>query len=107
MVTMTRSLSIASFALFSLATTLAGQHHYKQTHLVSDIPGMAPVTDPHLVNPWGLSRSSGSPWWASENGTGVSTLYRAGSPLPRVLTIATADMNTSPPDHPTVQAFNA
>src|SRR5205807_4756149 len=106
MVTMTRSLSIASFALFSLATTLAGQQHYKQTNLVSDIPGMAAVTDTHLVNPWGLSRSSGSPWWASDNGTGVSTLYAAGSPVPLVVTISTGDMNTSPTGTPTGQVFN-
>jgi len=48
---------------------------YTQTNLVSDVAGMAAVTDPHLVNPWGLSRSSGSPWWVSDNGTGLSTLY--------------------------------
>jgi hypothetical protein len=28
---------------------------YVQTNLVSDIPGLATVTDPHLVNPWGVS----------------------------------------------------
>ena len=107
MVTMTRSLSIASFALFSIATTLAGQQHYKQTNLVSDIPGMAAVTDPHLVNPWGLSRSSGSPWWASDNGTGLATLYTGtGTPVPLVVTIPSGDMNSSPTGTPTGQVFN-
>ena len=48
---------------------------YLQTNLVSDISSKAPKTDPHLVNPWGLSRSAGSYWWASDEGTGVSTLY--------------------------------
>ena len=33
---------------------------YTQTNLVSDIAGMATFTDPHLVNPWGLSRSAAS-----------------------------------------------
>lgn len=33
--------------------------HYQQTNLVSDIMGMAPVTDPNLKNPWGLTRSPG------------------------------------------------
>jgi len=33
------------------------------------------MTDTHLVNPWGLSRSNGSYWWVSDNATGVSTLY--------------------------------
>lgn len=48
---------------------------YTQTSLVSDIPGMGTFTDAHLVNPWGLSRSANSYWWASDEATGVSTLY--------------------------------
>jgi uncharacterized protein (TIGR03118 family) len=54
---------------------LASAQHYMQTNLVSDIPGAAATHDPSLVNPWGLSRSSGSPWWVADNGAGVSTLY--------------------------------
>ncbi len=46
-----------------------------QTNLVSDLPGVAAVQDPHLVNPWGISESSGSPFWISDNNGGVSTLY--------------------------------
>jgi uncharacterized protein (TIGR03118 family) len=46
-----------------------------QTNLVSDLPGVAQVTDPNLVNPWGISESSGSPFWISDNNAGVSTLY--------------------------------
>ncbi len=30
---------------------------YRQTNLVSDIPGLARFTDSNLVNPWGLSQS--------------------------------------------------
>src|SRR4051794_14181393 len=106
MVSMTRTLSIASLGLFSLATTLAGQQHYKQTNLVSNIPGMATVTDPNLVNPWGLSRGTPTPWWASDNGTGVSTLYTGtGSPVPLVVTIPSGD-NSSPTGNPTGQVFN-
>jgi len=48
-----------------------------QTNLVSDLPGVAAVTDPNLVNPWGISESSGSPFWISDNNSGVSTLYQA------------------------------
>jgi uncharacterized protein (TIGR03118 family) len=62
--------------------------HYQQTNLVSDVPGLAAVTDPHLVNAWGLSRSAGSPWWVADNGTGVSTLYTgAGTVIPLVVTV--------------------
>src|SRR5262245_9684365 len=46
-----------------------------QTNLVSDLPGVAAVMDPNLVNPWGISESSGSPFWIADNGTGQSTLY--------------------------------
>ncbi len=46
-----------------------------QTNLVSDLPGVAMVTDPNLVNSWGISESSGSPFWISDNNAGVSTLY--------------------------------
>jgi uncharacterized protein (TIGR03118 family) len=46
-----------------------------QTNLVSDLPGVAAVQDPHLVNPWGISESSGSPFWIADNNAGVSTLY--------------------------------
>lgn len=28
---------------------------YTQTNLISDIPGLAEVTDPNLLNPWGLA----------------------------------------------------
>jgi uncharacterized protein (TIGR03118 family) len=48
-----------------------------QTNLVSDLPGVAAVTDPNLVNPWGISESGGSPFWVSDNGAGLSTLYQA------------------------------
>jgi uncharacterized protein (TIGR03118 family) len=54
-----------------------------QTDLVSDLPGVAQNTDSHLVNPWGISESTGSPFWISDNNAGVSTLYNsAGVPQP-------------------------
>src|SRR5438445_5011693 len=55
---------------------------FRQTNLVSDVPGLAPLTDPNLKNPWGLSSSSGSPLWVSDNNAGVTTLYNgAGQPV--------------------------
>jgi uncharacterized protein (TIGR03118 family) len=51
---------------------------YTQTNLVSDVPGWAEVTDPHLVNPWGASFLGASPLWVSDAGTGLSTLYAGG-----------------------------
>ena len=48
---------------------------YIQHNLVSDIAGMADFTDPHLVNPWGISESTGSPLWISNQGSATSTIY--------------------------------
>jgi uncharacterized protein (TIGR03118 family) len=47
-----------------------------QTNLVSDLPGVAQVEDPNLVNPWGIAESSSSPFWVSDNNAGVASLYR-------------------------------
>ena len=66
------AVSVLSLLLFPALTPA---QHYKQTNLVSDIMGMAPVNDPNLKNPWGLTRSSGSPWWIGNNNSGTSTLY--------------------------------
>ena len=70
---------------------------YLQTNLVSNIPGMAQVTDPNLRNPWGLSSSPpsssspASPIWAADNNGNVSTLYSiangAATPLGLVVQI--------------------
>src|SRR6516165_4319988 len=46
-----------------------------QTNLVSDIPGLATITDSALKNPWGVSHSSTSPFWVSNQGTSTATLY--------------------------------
>jgi uncharacterized protein (TIGR03118 family) len=46
-----------------------------QTNLVSDLPGVAAVQDPNLVNPWGISGGGAGPFWISDNNAGVSTLY--------------------------------
>ena len=44
---------------------------------------MADRTDANLVNPWGIARSGGSPWWVNDNGTGVSEVFdAAGNPFP-------------------------
>jgi uncharacterized protein (TIGR03118 family) len=58
---------------------------FRQVNLVSDVPGVAPLTDPDLVNAWGLSASPGtdqapgSPLWVSDNGTDKTTLYQGGA----------------------------
>jgi uncharacterized protein (TIGR03118 family) len=53
-------------------------NQYTQTNLISDIPGVARITDPNLVNPWGQSEIGGSPLWVADNNSKVSTLYTGG-----------------------------
>lgn len=60
-------------AVFGVVLPASAQ--YSQTNLVSNIPGLATITDPRLVNPWGLARSPTSPFWTSNQGTNSSTLY--------------------------------
>lgn len=68
-------------ALITLASTSSHARDfdrsdsYQQTNLVSDLPGVALLQDTNLVNAWGLSFSSTSPFWISDNGSGLSTLY--------------------------------
>jgi uncharacterized protein (TIGR03118 family) len=53
---------------------------YRQTNFISDIPGLAPVLDPLLVNPWGITSTSSSPFWVSNNGTSTTQLIRGDQP---------------------------
>jgi uncharacterized protein (TIGR03118 family) len=78
----TKRLLLALAILFGVAVVAAAplsaakRNAYAVTPLVSDQPGVAPNTDPNLVNAWGLAAGPTSPWWVSDNGTDLSTLYR-------------------------------
>ena len=48
---------------------------FVQVNLVSNIPGLATITDPKLVNPWGVAHNTTSPFWTSNQGTNTATLY--------------------------------
>jgi uncharacterized protein (TIGR03118 family) len=62
--------------------TAAPGGSYLQTNIVSDVKGTAPVTDPNLVNPWGIVSGANTPFWIADNNAGVSTLYTAtGAPF--------------------------
>jgi uncharacterized protein (TIGR03118 family) len=66
-------------------------HHFTgsefhQTNLVSDLASEgAVVTDPGLLNAWGLAFSATSPLWVSGNNSGLATIY----PIPAGGTTAT------------------
>jgi uncharacterized protein (TIGR03118 family) len=50
---------------------------FRQTNLVSDIPGLAAHTDARLQNPWGVSLSPDGLFRVDDNHTGLSTVYDA------------------------------
>jgi uncharacterized protein (TIGR03118 family) len=68
-------LKILTVPVLVALTITTASAQYQRTDLVSNQPGVAPNTDPHLVNAWGLVALPTSPWWVSDNGTGFSTLY--------------------------------
>ncbi|MGZ4326187.1 MAG: TIGR03118 family protein, partial [Solirubrobacteraceae bacterium] len=70
--------AVAVAAVVIPVATAADPPQYQQTNLISDIPGVARITDPNLVNPWGQSASPTSPLWVADNGADVSTLYTGG-----------------------------
>jgi uncharacterized protein (TIGR03118 family) len=96
---------LISGVIFGLSP-VANAQHYLQTNLVSDVPGLAQVTDPNLVNSWGIVHPPTGPWWVADNGTGVSTLYDgAGQANPLIVTIPPVP-GTPGPSTPTGVVFN-
>ena len=87
-----------------------GATPYVQHNLVSDVPGLADQTDANLVNPWGISMSSSSPFWVSNNHSGVTSVYDGtGKPAPAANPIVVkipVPPGGNPPAAPSGQVFN-
>ena len=101
--------AFVSFALgvFGFTASTAWADFYSQVNLVSDIPGLAALTDPALKNPWGISRSATSPFWVSDQGTNLATLYSVAANG----TVTKTNLNVAmppgaPPQGPTGQVNN-
>src|SRR4051812_46955966 len=52
---------------------------YLARNLMTDTAGAAAVTDPNLANAWGIAICGASPFWVCDGGTGLSTVYTAGT----------------------------
>jgi uncharacterized protein (TIGR03118 family) len=61
----------------STKTTTNANTKFAEIPLISDLAGKADVTDPKLVNPWGLAM--GKTLWVSNAGTGSATVYSGGA----------------------------
>jgi uncharacterized protein (TIGR03118 family) len=104
---------IGKVSLKDLVQSLAHHHPrmtFMQTNLVSDGSVSAANVDPNLVNPWGVAFSPTGPFWVSDNGMGVATIYD-GSGANVTVAGHTAITIASPPDQqgpsaPTGQVFN-
>jgi uncharacterized protein (TIGR03118 family) len=72
---------VVTITALSLSASRADADTFVQTNLVSDITGLAMVTDSNLVNPWGSSRLPTSPFWTSNQGTQTATLYAVTNTL--------------------------
>jgi len=100
----------ASVAFAVTTGAVCSGQHYTQTNLVSNADGAARVTDPQLINPWGMSRGPSSAWWVSDQRTGFSTVYNgAGAKRSLSIAIPPSDLNNKniPTGTPTGTTFNS
>jgi uncharacterized protein (TIGR03118 family) len=82
-------------AIFGFTAASHGQT-FTVTNLVTNDQAAHPaqITDPFLKNAWGITRSTGSPFWVSDNGAGVTTLYNVNPNT----NVTTKTVIGSPPD---------
>ena len=89
------------------AGVIAHAQNYTQTNLVANTASAgAAVVDPNLVNPWGLSRSASSPWWISDAGTGLSTLYNGSGAIQSLVVTIPKASPTAKTGSPSGVIFN-
>jgi hypothetical protein len=101
------------FGLLTLSLTSAGllpgtafAQKYQETNLVSNTSQSGVTTvDPDLVDCWGISRSSTGPWWVSDRGKGVATLYN-GTGAKQTLTVTIPQSGQNATGAPTGIVFN-
>jgi uncharacterized protein (TIGR03118 family) len=77
-----------------------------RTDIVSDLPG-ATVTDPTLVNAWGLAFNPMGAAWVNANGSGLSEVYNADGTRPIPAVTIPALPTATGPSSPTGLVFNS
>ena len=99
-----RVASITFSLLLAVGTARAGDV-YVQTNLVTNNQSLvtAQQTDPNLQGAWGLSFSTTSPFWVSDqaanfNGSGAATVYRVSATQPPTSSGAAADRGSREPE---------
>jgi uncharacterized protein (TIGR03118 family) len=92
------AVAIAALLAGSVAAAPRVENAFSVTSLVADSGSSAASDDASLVNGWGLSAGPTTPWWVSDNGTNLSTLYSG--------TGAKVALTVSVPGGPTGTVFN-
>lgn len=101
---------IVGAALTLMMGAVCFGQQYTRINLVSNTAGAARLTDPQLINPWGMSRGPSSAWWISDQRTGFSTVYNgAGAKQSLIVAIPQADPNNknTPTGAPSGTVFNS
>lgn len=100
---------LATGAVSLMAASAVVASPYDQTNLVSDVNGLAQITDPNLHNPWGVSFSPTSPFWVSNQGTNTAELftYANGIVAAKVPLVVSIPTTSTGPQGPTGQVFNS
>jgi uncharacterized protein (TIGR03118 family) len=102
-------LSLVSALLTVAFVSRADDNKYQQVNLISDQPNTAMFQDPNLINAWGVSFGPTTPFWVSDNGTGVATLYSITNDSTGTAHVTKAPLTVTIPGDgtPTGQAFNS
>ncbi len=99
-----RRLGLITLTFLIAAGSARAGGGYVQTNLVSDMPGLAELTDPNLQDPWGIALSAKSPFWVSDQAASVATLYSVnsttGQPAIVSLVAAVPNQGGAPPSPP-------
>ena len=108
-----RSALVGGTALVLSGFLANAAQHYQPVNLITDnqAANPAPLGDGSLLNAWGISFSATSPFWVSDNGAGVSTVYSVNPttdvPTKVNRTVAIPPVGPPPQGTPTGQAFNS
>lgn len=101
-------LRVAAILFCACTVPSVARAAYNVKILAADQPGVAPVTDANMVNPWGIAiNPAGGAFWLSDNATDKVTLFSGdvnGSAF--VKTAAPFQTVTVPGGAPTGQVFN-
>ena len=87
---------------------LSASHTFvTQTNLVSDQSGVAAITDPNLINAWGVSFPPGAEFWISANNSGLTLQYNGDGTTAQPPMVSIPGGGGANPSNPTGQVFTA